>query len=206
MTQRIPLEGQKFGKLTVLEYVGGGQYRCRCECGNICIANGKNIKTGHTSSCGCLRGFVDLTGRRFGRLTVLNRAENKKRGTVNRTVWHCQCDCGGTVDVYADSLVSGCTASCGCLNREKDIPDGMRADFVEGTQLSKIQSKPTKSNKSGVVGVNWDKSRCKWQAGLRYKGHKYNLGRFDEFDDAVAVRRAAEIIFEDYKKDGEDDV
>lgn len=66
--------------------------------------------------------------------------------------------------------------------------------FFEGTQPSKIQldKTPTKANKSGVVGVNWDKSRNKWQATIRFKGKKYNLGRFDDIQDAIDARKEAE--------------
>lgn len=43
-----------------------------------------------------------------------------------------------------------------------------------------------------MVGVNWDKSRNKWQASIRFQGHKYNLGRFEDFDMAVTARKEAE--------------
>lgn len=50
-----------------------------------------------------------------------------------------------------------------------------------------------------VVGVNWDKSRNKWQASIRFQGHKYNLGRFDDFNDACKVRKEAEnAIFRNF--------
>ena len=53
---------------------------------------------------------IDLTGQRFGRLTVLHEAP--KKGI--RIAWHCLCDCGKTTDVVASSLRSGTTKSCGC--------------------------------------------------------------------------------------------
>lgn len=43
-------------------------------------------------------------------------------------------------------------------------------------------------NTSGVKGVSWDSSRNKWAASIRAYGHTYNLGRYDNFDDAVEVR------------------
>lgn len=61
----------------------------------------------------------DLTGNRYGRLTVLglDRVENKK------SFWRCLCDCGNHTIVRSDCLKSGtgrpCTLSCGCYNREK---------------------------------------------------------------------------------------
>lgn len=50
--------GKKFGRLTVLEYVGVDDFRqslfnCRCDCGNYLVVNSNKLKTNHTSSCGC---------------------------------------------------------------------------------------------------------------------------------------------------------
>ena len=58
--------------------------------------------------------FEDLTGRKFGRWTVLKRAPN--RGT--RTAWTCQCQCGVIKDVLSCHLKSGRSQSCGCLHNE----------------------------------------------------------------------------------------
>lgn len=58
--------------------------------------------------------FIDLTGKRFGRLLVSYRVENKER----KACWHCVCDCGNEKDIVARSLTSGATVSCGCYNRE----------------------------------------------------------------------------------------
>ena len=56
--------------------------------------------------------LIDLTGRRFGRLTVIQRSENGKDG---RAKWLCVCDCGCSTIVRGDRLRSGKTTSCGCL-------------------------------------------------------------------------------------------
>lgn len=58
--------------------------------------------------------FVDLTGQKFGRLTVVERAENKGK----RTAWLCKCDCGNYLKVKGSSLKNGYTKSCGCLKKE----------------------------------------------------------------------------------------
>ena len=58
--------------------------------------------------------FQDLTGMRFGRLEVIERAP-----TVNRrTMWRCRCDCGKTITCEAYNLKTGNTSSCGCLREE----------------------------------------------------------------------------------------
>jgi len=59
----------------------------------------------------------DLTGQRFGRLTVIKRAENK----YGRATWLCQCDCGNQKEVQSWNLVSGQTKSCGCNHYSHDI-------------------------------------------------------------------------------------
>ena len=58
----------------------------------------------------------DITGQRFGRLTVVGRAENSKDGS---TRWLCVCDCGGTAIVRKGNLQKGYVRSCGCINKEK---------------------------------------------------------------------------------------
>lgn len=56
----------------------------------------------------------DLTGQKFGRLTVIEQAE-----TINHRVrWKCRCDCGNECIVNKSSLLSGGTKSCGCLHKE----------------------------------------------------------------------------------------
>ncbi|MGC7872605.1 hypothetical protein ACPUYX_13880 [Desulfosporosinus sp. SYSU MS00001] len=59
--------------------------------------------------------FVDITGHKFGRLTVRVRAPNDIH---NKAMWQCECDCGEVVIVCGTSLRTGKTSSCGCLNRE----------------------------------------------------------------------------------------
>lgn len=60
--------------------------------------------------------FQDLTGQRFGKLTVISRAENSKD---NHVMWICLCDCGITTKpIRANHLKNGNTTSCGCVHKE----------------------------------------------------------------------------------------
>lgn len=59
--------------------------------------------------------YKDLTGQKFGRLTVLKRADNGKN---KQSYWLCLCDCGNKKIVRRDSLISNKTISCGCLQKE----------------------------------------------------------------------------------------
>lgn len=58
---------------------------------------------------------IDLTGKTFGYLTVLNRAENNSRGDSR---WLCRCKCGNEKIILGKSLRSGATVSCGCYHKE----------------------------------------------------------------------------------------
>jgi hypothetical protein len=59
--------------------------------------------------------FIDLTGQKFGRLTVIERAANDPRG---RARFLCRCECGETLIARATHLKDGATSSCGCLRRD----------------------------------------------------------------------------------------
>lgn len=70
--------------------------------------------------------FIDRTGQRFGRLTVLSLRNRASRVPLRRTTWTCQCDCGTVVDVEAGKLASGHTQSCGCYMRERASQANLR--------------------------------------------------------------------------------
>ena len=67
---------------------------------------------------------LDLTGQRFGRLVVLDRAGVNTSGKLR---WRCQCDCGALALVIAPVLRNGGTRSCGCLRREVAPLAGFKA-------------------------------------------------------------------------------
>lgn len=58
---------------------------------------------------------IDLTGKHFGRLTVIRRAPNGKDG---RAKWLCRCECGNERIISGKCLRNGHTQSCGCLARD----------------------------------------------------------------------------------------
>lgn len=99
------------------------QWLCRCDCGAEVVKRGSALSSGKAKSCGCARstsnrgrGLVDLTGERFGRWTVIERAES---GPGRTTRWSCVCDCGTRRDVAAASLRKGQSTSCGCGKSER---------------------------------------------------------------------------------------
>lgn len=61
---------------------------------------------------------TDLTGHRFGRLTVLYRDSSAPPG---RSKWVCRCYCGNIISVYRNHLTCGQTKSCGCAKKGVNI-------------------------------------------------------------------------------------
>lgn len=61
--------------------------------------------------------FVDLTGQKFGRWTVIERDFSK---LSTRVYWKCQCECGTIKSVLSQGLKNGTSKSCGCWNKERD--------------------------------------------------------------------------------------
>ena len=112
------LTGEVFGKLKVLEITPERRnrqvvWKCQCECGNITYVVGQALRSGHTKSCGCLnyekKDTDSLINQRFGKLTVLARAE---KNLNHKIYWHCVCDCGNTLDVLSTDLRNNNINAC----------------------------------------------------------------------------------------------
>lgn len=72
----------------------------------------------------------NLAGKKFGRLTAIERVSPINPNSAFGVWWRCQCECGEVTSVTTASLRSGKTRSCGCLRREvstRIIPKARRA-------------------------------------------------------------------------------
>lgn len=83
-----------------------------------------------------MKNFKDITGKRFGRLTVIERADNYKDGSA---MWKCRCDCGVVKIIKSYSLRTGTTVSCGCYKREKAIETGTKY-FTHGESGTRLHN------------------------------------------------------------------
>lgn len=170
-SNRIKLINKTFGKLKVEEYIGysiqkNGHkrhlWKCTCSCNDkISIEKTENsLIGGDCNSCGCLvtennirLRFKDLTGKTFGKLTVL-QPDFKGNDKRKRNRWICKCLCNKTVSVRGENLCQGCVKSCGCLKNEnqssrKDLR-GMK--FGNLTVISKAKS----SFRGGRMRTMWN--------------------------------------------------
>ena len=121
------LIGKRFGNLLVIEEdidrekldVENSKqkrkyYKCLCDCGNIKTISHGNLISGSTVSCGCKIGrFIDYTGYKFGRWTVLGLDESS-----NERRWLCQCSCGTIKSFSSNYIKNNSSLSCGCYSSE----------------------------------------------------------------------------------------
>lgn len=133
MGKLLDLTGKHFGRLTVIDRaINEGkevQWNCICECGNKCIVKRRDLQTGHTMSCGCLRKeniiknnkklkMKDLTNRKFGMLTAIEPLNTRDYGCI---VWKCKCDCGAFTNIRGTLLTQGLIQSCGCQKSKGEL-------------------------------------------------------------------------------------
>lgn len=79
----------------------------------------------------------DIEGLRYGKLTVIKRAENDK---WNKAQWLCQCECGGEKTVIGCHLRQGIVKSCGCLVGWRNGNKGNKGNSGKYCQLRKYDS------------------------------------------------------------------
>lgn len=121
--QHRNITGQRFGRLIVIKEDTNkpDSLICKCDCGQTISVNRSNLTLGKTRSCGCLQKesryakIDDLTGQRFGMLTVIKRVENQGKSVR----YLCRCDCGNEKIFYSSNLKRGLSTSCGCFRKEK---------------------------------------------------------------------------------------
>ena len=107
---------------------------------------------------------LDLLGKKFGRLTVMEDAEIRQHGSI---VWLCRCECGRLAKVRGSHLQSGATKSCGCLQKDviSRVNTGNKFSVKHGEFLD---GKP----RSRLYRI-WDgiKGRCNNSNNIRF--HRY---------------------------------
>ena len=80
--------------------------------------------------------FIDLTGQRFGKWTVIKRVENSKHGSPK---FLCKCDCGTLKEVLSFTLRNGNSTNCGCyINKRANEEIGKK--YNHWTILKKVES------------------------------------------------------------------
>lgn len=154
--KKLDLTNQYFGKLQAIKPAPKRndkytRWVCKCECGNEIEVRTDYLRNGHTTSCGCACGRVDIVGKVFGYLTVIQSLPGGKQ--------LCQCKCGNVTEVLTYNLKNGNTQSCGCLQKERTSA----ATFIDltGQKFGKLLViERVENNRFGHVCY-----RCKCECG-----------------------------------------
>lgn len=122
--------------------------------------------------------LIDLTGQKFGRLTVLEKDAN--RITKSGSYWICQCECGKIKSIKSSSLRRGEIQSCGCLRNERSKAAKEELGLVDNLVGQKFGflTVISKSEQRGSGGeVYWN---CVCDCGKTTTVRGHSLKRKDE--------------------------
>lgn len=154
------LTGKQYGMLTVLrrdenDYIQPktgkhvARWICRCQCGGLRSVPGNMLRSGHAWHCGCqsTNKLKDLTGQTFGKLTVIERADDyTDKNGEKHVCWKCKCLCGNECIVRGHSLRNGHTKSCGCAIVEAATKHGMHGTRIYNTYKNMLDRCYNKNN------------------------------------------------------------
>lgn len=121
--------GKQFGDLIVIDqdyvYPNGKRHikrwECKCSCGNTVVVQQPNLTSGTITCCyTCTRqkAIDDLTGQKFGKLTVMWRGPDYECKSGKEAQWWCDCDGHNIILVRGIYLRNGHTTSCGCARND----------------------------------------------------------------------------------------
>lgn len=145
----VSFVGQRFGRWTLLRYLGTvgafNRFECQCDCGTVSAVNEQDLKNGSSSSCGCGRSetifqvkSIDLTGQRSGKLVAVQVVPQRQKTKRSYVVWLCRCDCGNDKEVRAEVFSSGRIISCGC---ERHASRHGRTPYLSSRQRAKASAR-----------------------------------------------------------------
>lgn len=177
MSDRVKLEGLRFGSWEVLEYVGDGKYKCRCDCGREYEVINKNLKRGTSTKCKeCYRESTraNIIGKKFGKWEVIEYVGGKKH--------RCRCECGREYEVFTQTLVEKSSKQCiHCAGLK-----GAHREELEGSTLG---------NWEVLEYIGGNKYKCKCKCGNIENIFTYNL----KIGHSTQCKECADTQFKDLK-------
>ncbi len=167
MPTAIDITGQRFGKLVVSRFAGTNRHgarlwACICDCGNAAVKVGGLLRSGHTSSCGCL---IHSPFRSW-------RYAHGETGTPVFKAWcrmiHRCCTTNHRDKDWKNYGGRGITV-CSSWRKYENFRDDMGPSFMEGLSLDRID-----------VNGNYEPANCRW-ATLKQQARNKRTNRFISF-------------------------
>lgn len=212
MSRSLEIRGNKYDRLTVCDEAGKSKngsklWLCSCECGGTTVTTASSLKAGLVRSCGCLykESRKDCNKQHgMSGTREYNSWSAMKQRCYNPESEYYDCYGGRGISVCDEWMVSFAKfyEDMGCC------PEGMSIERIDvnGSYCKENCKWDTPSNQgyntrmhsnntSTKTGVHWHKATCKWAASIRANGKSIHLGVFENFEDAVKARKAAEIKY-----------
>lgn len=135
---------------------------------------------------------VDITGKRFGALTVL-RPVPRTENPAGYPGWLVRCDCGREKIVNAQSLREGRITSCGHIRQESSRAKvGSDIGLYGGAIVSRMKKTLSSPVVHGITRREYSGGVVAYRAILEVAGKRIYLGQFSDYESAVYARREAE--------------
>lgn len=215
MPRIVDITGQRFGKLIVLEKTKKPEnvtnrcayWLCKCDCGEITVKSGSDLRRGNTTSCGCniynSKNYKNLTGQKFGLLTVidLNNDYGLQVSHSHHCYWNCKCECGNICICSSSSLLTG-KQSCGCI---KSHAEAKIKHILDENNIKYIHDKPYFKDlitKNGGVArydfILLDENNVPFRL-IEFDGeqHKYNIFQWGG-EEGLQVRKENDLLKNQY--------
>lgn len=216
MGRLINETGNTYGVLKVIGRHGTKEYKdgtkrstwsCKCECGNLCVVNGIDLRRGDTTSCGCKKEGVLASGNNNRKHGFYG---SKEYNTWNKIKERCKDvnnpNYGGRGIIICDEWLESFETFLSDVGFAPSKDHSIDRIDVNGNYCKEncrwvTNSEQAKNkrlsprNTSGKTGVSFDTSSGKWVASINVEGKQKTLGRFVEFEEAVLTRKEAELKY-----------
>lgn len=223
--------GEKYGFLKVIEKTnkkdkyGNIYWNCLCECGNYIITTSSRLKNGHTKSCGCYA--IELSKRRMIEnskyyLSLRKPKKVEKNEIIDKKDYLIILCSNKEILIDKEDYNKICdnkwfvsNGYC-CDNRGQSLhrkimnaKKGQIIDHINGNKLDnrknnlRFVTKSQNGQNRRCKGITYDKQRKKWCVNIVVNKKKYYLGRYKTEEEALLVRKEAEIKYQgEYRYNG----